>query len=212
MPLKKLGLVGSANCYAKTAVDANKVIADLTKEAKETLKKVDADLSSDKATFDAALTYTKTKRTFAPLPTLKTDLAAASRKYERKRDLTDTLKQAEAVDRAQALAAQPRAKKKAAEAFQRVVAAYPGTDAAKVAAEELKKLGEEPGGDTAAETHKPALRSWSDTTGQFTVKARSRGVKDGKLVLEKENGQTVHVPLDKLSEEDRAFLKSHPAE
>ena len=145
LPLKKLGPIGSLNSYAKPAVEANKLVADLTKEGKETLKKVDADLSSNKATFDAALTYTKTKRAFTPLPTLKTDLVAASRKYDRMRELTDTLHQAEAVDRAQVLAASHRTRKKAAEAFQHVVSAYPGTEAAKVAAEELKKLGEEPG-------------------------------------------------------------------
>jgi hypothetical protein len=212
LTLKKLGPIGNLNSYAKPAVEANKFVSQLTKEGKKRLKNVDEKFSAGNVTFDAALAYAKTKRTFATLPTLKSDLTTASRKYERMRDLADTLRQAEAIDRAQVLAASHHNTKRATEAFQRVVSAYPGTEAAKVAADELKKLGAQPGGASAAEAQKPALRTWTDTTGQFSVKARCRGVKDGKLLLEKENGRTVQVPLDKLSEEDREYLKSHPAE
>jgi hypothetical protein len=208
LPLKKLGLLGTVNSYAKPAVDANQFIGELTKEGKAMLKEADAKLSSGDPTFAGALAYVKAKRVFTPLTTLKTELAAASRKYERMRDLADTLRQAEAVDRAQALAASPHGKGKAAEAFQRIVSAYPDTDAAKAAAEELKKLGGDSDKATTKETAKPASRTWADATGRFRINARCRGVEDGQAVLETDDGRVVRVPVEKLSQPDREFLKS----
>jgi len=208
LPLKKLGPLGSLNSYAQRAVDANELVAQLTKDGKAMLTEADEKLSSGDATFAGALTYAKAKRVFTPLTTLKTELGAASRRYERQRGLADTLRQAEAVDRAQALAGSPHGKEKAAEAFQRLVSAYPDTEAAKLAAEELKKLTDEGVKVSTKETPKPELRTWADATGRFTVKAQCRGVKDGEAVLETADGRVVRVPVEKLSEQDREFLKS----
>ena len=208
LPLKKLAPLGGLNSYAKPAVDANKLVAQLTKEGKATLKEADEKLSSDDAAFAGALAYAKAKRVYTPLTTLKKELAAASRKYEHAHDLADTFRQAEAVDRAQALAASPRGKGKAAEAFQRVVSAYPETEAAKLAAKELKKLAADGVKPAGKETSKPERRTWADASGRFSVKARCRGVKDGEAVLETDDGRVVRVPVEKLSDDDREFLKA----
>ena len=208
LPLKKLGPLGGLNCYAKPAVEANQLVAQLTKEGKATLKEIDEKLSSGNATFDAALAYARAKRVFTPLTTLKIELATASRKYERVRDLADTLRQAEAVDRAEATAASPHGKGKAIEAFQRIVSAYADTEAANVAAKELKKLADAGVMPSTQETRKPDRRTWADATGRFSLKARCRGVKDGEAVLETDDGRVVRVPIEKLSEKDREFLKS----
>ena len=208
LSVKRLGVFGSSTCYAKTAVEAAQLATELTDEGKATLKKVDEKFADGKPGFEAALAYTKAKRTLTPLPTLKTELAAAARKYEHLHELADTLRQAEALDRAQVAAALPHNAKKAADAFQRIVAAYPDTEAAKLAAEELQKLPDDGSGSSGATVAKPAYRTWADTTGQFSVKARYRGVKDDKLSLETEDGRLIQVPLDKLSETDRKFLAS----
>ena len=129
------------------------------------------------------MAYARAKRVYTPLTTLKTELNAASRKYERMRDLADTFRQA-GRDRAQAMAASPHGKGKAAEAFQKIVSAYPETEAAKLAAKELKKLADDGVKPSTKETPKPGRRTWADATGRFSVKARCRGVKDGEAVLE----------------------------
>jgi TolA-binding protein len=211
LTVKKLGPLGNFDSHAKPAVEANKLVAQWTEEGKAVLKEVDQKLSDGNATFEAALAYARAKRTLAPLTTLKADLTAAARKYQRLPDFADTLRQAEALDRAQIAAASSHDTKKAAAAFQRIISTYPDTAAAKLAAEELKKSGDEGGDAAAAPAAKPALRTWTDASGRFTVKARARGVKDGKLSLETEDGSVIQVPLAKLSEADRKSLEPQPA-
>jgi hypothetical protein len=203
--LKKLGPLGSINTYTGPAVEANRLVAKLAEDGKNTLRDVDAKFADSNATFAAALAYARAKRTFAALPTLKADLAAADRKYERQRSLAAAIHQAELLDRAEVTAASHNNAKKAAEAFQRIISAYPDTEVAKVAAEDLKEL---PDQGPAAAAAKSAYRIWSDTTGRFSVKARCCGVRDGKLSLETEDGRMLQVPLYKLSDRDRKFLES----
>lgn len=51
------------------------------------------------------------------------------------------------------------------------------------------------------------MRSWTDVTGSFTVKAKMLGNKNGKIELEKEDGRVITLPAVKLSEKDQAYLK-----
>jgi mono/diheme cytochrome c family protein len=51
-------------------------------------------------------------------------------------------------------------------------------------------------------------REWRDATGQFKVEAELVAVRDGKVYLEKTDGNVVSVPLEKLSRADRDYLKS----
>ena len=210
LPLKKLGPLGNINSFTGPGAEANQLVNQLTEEGKTMLKEVDEKFSGGKPTLDAALTYMKAKHAFALLPTLKAELAATGRKYDRRPGFTDILAQADALDRAQVAAASPKTSKKAIDAFKKIIATYPDTEAAGRAAEELKKLSSDGAGETAADdpVSKPAYRTWKDTTGQFTIKARYVGVNDEKLSLETEDGRKVQVPLTKLSEADRKFLKS----
>lgn len=49
-------------------------------------------------------------------------------------------------------------------------------------------------------------RRWTDSTGKYTVEAEFVGFKDGKVQLKKEDGKTITVPIDKLSEADQEFM------
>jgi S1-C subfamily serine protease len=51
------------------------------------------------------------------------------------------------------------------------------------------------------------FRTWTDSTGKFKVDAVAVEVTDSQVVLRKRNGETVTVPLAKLSPEDLNFLK-----
>lgn len=61
-------------------------------------------------------------------------------------------------------------------------------------------------GDTPGE---PKMRTWQDATGKFQVDAVLLSVKDEKATLKKKDGKLVTVPVDKLSDEDQDYLKSH---
>jgi S1-C subfamily serine protease/DNA-binding beta-propeller fold protein YncE len=50
------------------------------------------------------------------------------------------------------------------------------------------------------------VRLWTDDTGHFTVEAAFGGSTPSNVILEKCDGQTVKVPLHRLSDEDREYL------
>ena len=53
-------------------------------------------------------------------------------------------------------------------------------------------------------------RKWTDATGNFTVEAELVQSKDGTVRLKKGNGQIINLPVEKLSEADREYLRSEP--
>lgn len=50
-------------------------------------------------------------------------------------------------------------------------------------------------------------REWVDATGKFKIEAELVSVEEGKALLAKPDGTRVAIPLEKLSEADREFLK-----
>ena len=71
--------------------------------------------------------------------------------------------------------------------------------------------GERPeGGDISATLptgSKP--RTWTDTSGQFSITAEFVGVALGKVTLRKANGATIRLSLSKLSESDQQYIRQH---
>ncbi|GAA5507415.1 SHD1 domain-containing protein [Novipirellula caenicola] len=53
-----------------------------------------------------------------------------------------------------------------------------------------------------------ALRLWTDSTGQHKVEAEFVEVTEGKVTLRKKDGSQTVLPLERLCEEDRAFIAS----
>ncbi len=56
-----------------------------------------------------------------------------------------------------------------------------------------------------AKRHK--VRTWSDKTGKYKIEARYIEMEDDRVVLEKEDGSRVKVPLAKLSEANQGYLE-----
>jgi len=54
-------------------------------------------------------------------------------------------------------------------------------------------------------------RVWTNATGKFTVTAELVEVQRGEVVLRKADGQQITVPLNRLSDTDRAFVRQHLA-
>jgi len=53
----------------------------------------------------------------------------------------------------------------------------------------------------------PEYRIWTDVTGKYRTEAAFAGVASGKVELKKRDGSTIHVPLEKLSKEDRQWVE-----
>jgi hypothetical protein len=53
-----------------------------------------------------------------------------------------------------------------------------------------------------------AMRTWKDASGKYTIEAKMVGFADGLVQLERPDGTTISVPLEKLSDEDQKFVGS----
>ena len=51
-------------------------------------------------------------------------------------------------------------------------------------------------------------REWSDVSGKFHIEAEFVAARNGKAILEKTDGSIITVPLEKLSEADRAYIRT----
>jgi hypothetical protein len=51
-------------------------------------------------------------------------------------------------------------------------------------------------------------RKWTDTTGKFSIEAEFVGLADGIITLKREDGQTIHLPLEKLSATDQEVARA----
>jgi Leucine-rich repeat (LRR) protein len=52
------------------------------------------------------------------------------------------------------------------------------------------------------------VRSWTDSTGKYTIQAEFVEFKDGKVRLKKQNGKEVAIPIEKLSDAGRKLVQS----
>ena len=53
----------------------------------------------------------------------------------------------------------------------------------------------------------PDYRIWTDATGKYRSEGAFAGVASGKATLKKRDGSTTHVPLEKLSKDDRQWIE-----
>lgn len=54
---------------------------------------------------------------------------------------------------------------------------------------------------------KPAVRTWTDDTGKYTIEAEFRGVVGGQVRLRKLDGSEISLPMEKLSLADRQWIR-----
>jgi thiol-disulfide isomerase/thioredoxin len=52
-------------------------------------------------------------------------------------------------------------------------------------------------------------RTWTDKTGKFKISAELVDVQDGKALLRRADGKELKVPLERLSDADQQFVKTH---
>lgn len=93
-----------------------------------------------------------------------------------------------------------------AEAAEQPVAVQPGVEEAgrPVDAEpQMKPEADVPGG---------GYRTWTDITGQYQTEAEFVRREDGKVRLRKPTGEEIEMPLERLSEDDRQWIRRWPVE
>jgi len=56
-----------------------------------------------------------------------------------------------------------------------------------------------------------SARTWTDSTGKYTVEAEFVDSEDGKVSLKKEDGTVVNLPIQKLSKADQEFIRGELA-
>jgi hypothetical protein len=146
---------------------------------------------------------------FGTLTELRKDLGAAERDLAKNQQLKEMVKQAEALDRALAMAGNKTTRRGAPAALETVLTRYPGTPAAELAKAKLAELGaktEDTATTVVPSAAASSLRTWTDSTGQFQIEAELVKIEDGKVQLKQKNGQLVAIVLDKLSKADQEFL------
>jgi hypothetical protein len=74
----------------------------------------------------------------------------------------------------------------------------------------VQKLQEAPENAAAPADKAPELRTWTDSTGQHTVRAALVNKSDTTVTLRTDAGRDLTLPIAKLSEADREFLRSTP--
>ena len=72
----------------------------------------------------------------------------------------------------------------------------------RVTVDRLKNPAAQPDNNPAAQT-----REWTDSTGSFHLQAEYLGFDDGKVRLQKADGTVIAVPLERLSQADREFVR-----
>ncbi|MFZ1936321.1 MAG: trypsin-like peptidase domain-containing protein [Thermoguttaceae bacterium] len=60
--------------------------------------------------------------------------------------------------------------------------------------------------NSSASPGRSAMRTWTDRSGKHHIKAKFLGMEDGKVKLEKPNGDVIRIPPTSLSDEDRQFI------
>ena len=204
--LKKIGQPGKFGSFASVALEADTLYAKLVEEGTAALKTAQEQLAGEDK-FAGMLGIVSASRIYGKLPELRKELVSAERDLNKKADLKEELKQAQALDRAIALLGQNSTKKQAKPALEVIVTRFPNTPAAERAQAKLVELtGAAPANPVEGVPAATGPRTWSDTTGKFRIEAELVSVEDGKVNLKKKDGEVVSVPLAKLSKADQEFV------
>jgi hypothetical protein len=209
--LTKLGTLGDFKSYAEPSLKADQIAKTLIRASDSVIDDAVAKLDNAQAAFAGALALTEAERQYAGFATIKRRVSAALKTAKRNKDISPYIAQAEAITRARRLLESERAtvRKKAPEAYENVIRRYPGTQADKFAREELAAISPNAKILTEVEpTKKPALRTWTDSSGKFKVRATLVKLEGNKVTLKKESGGEITISSSKLSNRDQEFLRS----
>ncbi len=217
--LKPLGTPGELKSYSAPAQEADKLAEELASSASARIEEAKAGLQDPERAFESVLLLVEARDAYEVFPALHAEINQVLRSAERDEALSPLISQATSLERARryAAAGTAGARKTAVTAYERIVQRYAGTKVEALARRELAELDPDAeilaagGGDAGPAEKEPRaepFRTWTDRTGKFGTKARLVGVKEGRVALEKPDGKTIVLPLDRLSETDQAYVRT----
>ncbi len=225
-PAAKIGSLGDLQSFAEPAMKADELSKKILERALTDLKKVEGKLEDPETVFEGVLELTQIKQAYSIFSGAKEASNVLLKQVSRNKIHRELLKPAKALVKARRDAALPKAsdKKRAEKGYGAILKRYGETPAAPIARQELKKLNPESvflvqqsEETTVADDRKAGasdghdqekMRTWSDLTGKFSVKAKLIEVNEEFVRLEKESGKEIKVPLNKLDNSAREYLDS----
>lgn len=200
--LKKFGEPGNLGSYADELVAFDKAINELTENAKNNIAELQSAIIdkqfTDEQAVDLMLRFnelTNVFRGFDPLDDAVKEIQGVVKRNEQLNDLADDLV---VVERAKS-AKSRSGKKRVLDQLIEVKARTTNTHIQTVVSKSIKDLQKE---------LLPEMRTWTDNTGSFKVTARFIDVDAKTVILQKEDGSDIRVPLERLSAEDTRYIKS----
>ena len=208
--LSKLGAIGNLQSFARPALQADAIAKTIVDASGDLVDKAVSMLNDPQSAFLGALALVEAEQQFSAFADVKRKISTAIRAAKRDAGVAAKFSQANAIHRARLLAKsdKPAIRKQAATAYESVIRRFPNTAADRLARQELAAVA--PDATVLSEsrpTPKPQFRTWTDSTGKFSVRATMVTLSDGAVTLRTENGKELTVPIDKLSEADRALLQ-----
>jgi hypothetical protein len=73
-----------------------------------------------------------------------------------------------------------------------------------------KQRGAQPAADSSAKPETkagPELRVWKDRSARFSIEATFEAIEEGQVLLRKPDGKRTRIAMDKLSDEDQAWIE-----
>ena len=211
--LKKIGTLGQFGSYAKLALEADALVKQTRELGQTAITKAGTDVSDKAKSFVSVLQLVEGEKAYAAFPKLRSSNQKALGKVRSDTALAVQIEQARGVERARRYATSKTAsiRKRAINAYQVVITKYPDTGASRLAKQELAAIDPQAATTTGAKPKTPvkpksALRTWTDSTGQFKLRARLVRVSSDKVTLEKANGDKLELPLSRLSAIDQKYL------
>jgi hypothetical protein len=237
-PVSQMGVLGDLQCYAEAALKADMLATQIGSNVTSILNMEVADkLKNPKKVFDGVLELAKAEQVFYDFPGVKPATDQLIKELKKDKTNRAYLKPATALVKARVVAMSPKPydKKRAEKAYGNIISRFGESPAAEIARQELKVLNPESerldegfvatdgeaaeetesnsDDDLVAESAEPevidkAYRDWGSANGKYSIKAKLIETGDEFVVLKKPNGSTVNVPLEKLDQASKDFLKN----
>ena len=227
-PAAKLGTLGGLQSFAAPAVKSNELANTVLGHSREALKEVEEKLDDPEQAFEGVVELTKIRQFCAAFDETKQASNLLLKNVSRDKVQRQLLKPAKALVKARKDAQLPKAsdKKRAEKGYGLILKKFGDTPAAPIARQELTSinpnsefLSMEPestmvatekadGGEGGLQYDQEKVRTWSNSTGKFSVEAKLIEVTDEFVRLKKESGKEIKVPLSKLDDAAKSYLDS----
>ena len=220
--LKSLGNLGDLKSYSELAMQASQLAKKIASSGTELLE--DAASFSELSSLDAAeaseylrhaMTLVSAADAFDAFPELKATATQALRTAERNEVVSPLLTQARALIRARGYAESDsaRLKRSAIKSYEQILQRYPNASVSDIARKELAEL--DPDSEALGQTPGPpsappkagSFRTWTDSTGQYKTIAKLISIRQDVVILAREDGERLELPLARLSSEDRKYVQ-----